>query len=137
MFFEFYLTIPANTAKANEITKECSIGYGVINKVDVQFPSGCAGFAHLAIDRFKHQILPTNIDGYFTSDNTTITTNEDIEVYDKPFTVYIRGYNTDDTFDHTIYVRVYVSLKKVVEQVISAESLSTSLMSQFSEMGVQ
>jgi hypothetical protein len=127
MFYEFSLTIPPNTAQVNEILKECIVCYGVINKIEVQFPSGCAGFAHLAIDRNTHQILPTNIDEYFTSDDTTITTDEEIEIRDKPFMLRIRGYNTDDTYTHTIYVRVYVALKGEGVQMLTAVEVSRNL----------
>jgi len=133
MFYQFALPLPANTAKADEINLECVLSYGKIRKIDVQFPTGCGGFAHLAIDRFGRQLLPTNTGSYFVSDGELISSDEDIDIMDRPYSIYLRGYNTDDTYSHTIYVRVFLHLELEGVMVQAAEKLSQQLITQLQE----
>lgn len=124
MFYNFPLTIPSNTAKDDEIFQECIINYGVIKKIDILFPSGCCGFAYVRVHRNNTQILPTNDGQFFASDNEAITTNEHIEVLDRPFILTFSGYNLDDTYDHTIYLRIWLendddSLKQQLNSAIT------------------
>jgi hypothetical protein len=108
MFYNFPLTIPANTDKGDDVEIICPITYGIIKKFDILFPDGCAGFAKIRIHHNNTQILPTNDGEYFASNNEAITSNEEILITERPFELKFSGYNLDDTYDHTIYLRLYI-----------------------------
>ena len=117
MFYDYALTIPANTAKGAPSEQEISLTHGVIHRVEIEFPAGCAGLAHLAIFLREFQLYPTNPDREFASDGYTIAFNDYFELFEPPHNLVIRGYNTDDTYSHTITVRIGVLPKDVAEYV--------------------
>jgi hypothetical protein len=102
MFFDVALTIPANTPALVPLIQEVTLPPGVIQQVDVQFPLGCVGLVHTLCRRGSHQVWPTNDSGNFSSNGQTITWAEDYELNDAPFVLRLFGWNTDDTFPHTV-----------------------------------
>lgn len=124
MFYNFQLTIPPNTGKDEQISVLCPLTYGMIEKLDILFPPGPCGFVGVAVDRFNTQILPTNPDSWFISDSETITSIESIAIHDRPFEIVFRGYNLDDTYTHTIYLRILIRMEEEMAAGVSAFTLS-------------
>ena len=114
MFYDFSFTIPANTPKDSPAELECKLTHGIIHKVEVAFPSGCAGLAHCVIREGLHQHWPTNPDGSFNADGYTIAFNELLEFTRKPYILTLVGWSFDDTFPHTLEVRVGILPEKVL-----------------------
>lgn len=106
MFYDFAVPLPANTAKTSPVEVEAKLTHGVVHRLEIEFPAGCAGLAHLAIDRGLHQVWPTNPPGSFASDNHVIAFDEAHEFTTEPYTLSLRGWNLDDTYPHTLVVRI-------------------------------
>lgn len=102
MFFSFDVTIPANTAAALPQIDQVLLPPGVIQQVDVQFPSGCVGLVHTLCRRGNTQVWPSNPDGDFHSNGMTITWQDEYELDDAPFVLRLVSWNLDDTYAHTI-----------------------------------
>jgi hypothetical protein len=109
MIYDFQLIIPANTPSATPATLTCDMAPGVVERIEIQFPSGCAGLAGVAIDHRAHQAFPSNADAWFVSDGHVIGFNEQYDLTQTPFAFNLRGYNLDDTYPHTIYFRFGVT----------------------------
>lgn len=105
MYYDVSFTIPANTAKASPTELDVKLTYGVVHRVEIGFPSGCAGLAHLQIRRGGHQVWPTNPQGSFNTDGYTIPINDYYELFEEPYILTLVGWNLDDTYDHTLEVR--------------------------------
>ena len=105
MFYDFSFTIPANTAEANPLRKDIKLTHGIIHRVEISFPSGCAGLVFLQIVQGLHQVWPTNPEGSFNTDDYTVAFNEYYDMTEEPFTLSLIGWNEDDTYDHTLEVR--------------------------------
>lgn len=105
MYYDYSFTIPANTTQAAPTTQACKLTHGVIHHVEIDFPYGCAGLVHLQILHALHQLWPTNPEGSFNADDYVISTNEHLELTDTPYIITLQGWNSDDTFDHTLQVR--------------------------------
>ena len=105
MFYDFSFTIPANTTEADPQELVCKLTYGIIHRVEIIFPSGCAGLAHLQIREGLHQYWPTNPDGAFNSNDERIEFSEYLELYRTPYELVLIGWNEDDTYPHTLEVR--------------------------------
>jgi hypothetical protein len=106
MFYDFAITIPANTPKASPVVTELKLTAGVIHRVEIQFPAGCMGLAHIAINDGLHQLLPTNPDGDFASDDYVIPIDEYYPMPGGDYILTARGWNMDDTYPHTLSVRI-------------------------------
>lgn len=106
MFYEWAIQVPKNTTAAAPLETVEKIALGMIIKVEVQFPAGCAGLAHCKILHQESQVWPTPPSTSFASDNHTITIEENYEITAEPYHLKLVCWNLDDTYDHTLYIRV-------------------------------
>ncbi|OGO08506.1 MAG: hypothetical protein A2Y61_03985 [Chloroflexi bacterium RBG_13_60_13] len=105
MFFEFPLTVPADTAEAVPATLEAVLAAGTVIRVDVQFPAGCVGMVHLSIWRADHQVWPVNLDNDIAGEDVVITWPESYDLEDGPYAFTLKGWSPGTTYDHTVTVR--------------------------------
>jgi hypothetical protein len=105
VFFDISFTIPANTAEATPQEQAVKLTHGIIHRVEIRFPSGCAGLTYLKIIHGLHQIYPTNPDGSFRDDDQPIGFNDYYEFFEEPYKLTLVGWNLDDTYNHTLEVR--------------------------------
>jgi hypothetical protein len=108
MIYEAAITLPANTPRAAPVSLDIPVNPGTVKQVEVFFPPGCAGLAHLTIWYWERQVWPGNPDGYFTGDGQALVFPEDMPVGGMPLVFRVQGWNEDDTFDHTPIVRITV-----------------------------
>jgi len=106
MFYSFRLTIPANTAKEQAQEKVCKLARGIIHYAEFEFPPGCAGLVHVYVLRGIHQVYPTNPDGDLSSDSYVIPVHDHYPLLTPPYELKFCGWNEDDTYDHTITLRL-------------------------------
>lgn len=105
MYYDFTLTIPANTLERSPEMDAVKLGYGIIHRVEIQFPSRCAGLAHVQVKEALHQAWPTNPDGNFSSDGYTISFRDHYRLTREPYILTLSGWNEDDSYPHTITFR--------------------------------
>lgn len=108
MIYEQSLTIPKLTPRSAPVSIDIPVDPGTVKQVEVFFPPGCAGLAHVVLWYWQRQVWPGNPDGYFTGDGLSLVFPEDIQVGGDPHIFTVRGWNDDDTFDHTPIVRLTV-----------------------------
>ena len=106
MYYDFSVTIPANTAKVAATKTVLKLTNGIIHRVEIQFPAGCAGLAHCQISQALHQRYPTNPQGDFSSDDFIIGIDDSLEFFAKPLELVATCWNTDDTYPHTLSIRI-------------------------------
>jgi hypothetical protein len=127
MFYDFPLSIPANTPSSFPVEDEVKLTYGVITHVEVEFPPGCAGLAYGRILHEGHQVWPTDPASWFRSDGRAIVWNERYELLEVPYTMVIQGYNDDDTFPHELIFRFEVLPPEAVTPPSEAVPLLTRI----------
>lgn len=112
--YEQIITIPANTeAGVGEATQKMTLEKGFISHVWLRFPQGPSGLAGVRIYNAADdtQLWPGGADTYFTGDNEIIDfdTEKDIEQdIELDYCVVLHGYNSDDSYEHGILVRIWV-----------------------------
>jgi len=111
MIYTANITIPANTAAANPTLGRVKISLGLIYKVELQFPPGCGGLAHVVINDGGYQVWPSTLDSDFATDDYTISFEDSYLKQADPSELQIYGYNEDETYPHTIQVRLGVASK--------------------------
>ena len=121
MYYEFEIDIPANTKASAPVSQELKLTAGIVHYVEIEFPSGCAAtdgsgnLVHLQIRQPEATYLPTNPDGSFASDNHVIAFNEHKELSPGNDLLKLYAWNDDDTYAHTLRLRIGVLPKDVVE----------------------
>jgi hypothetical protein len=128
MLYTLALEITHGTTAATKVEELLKLTDGVITRVEVEFPAGCAGLAHSYARRGLHQVFPTNPDGDLCSDNHTISWNEYEDMAVDPRNLVIGGWNTDDTYDHTITWRVELTDREVAERLKVQQSMITRIL---------
>jgi len=127
MLYVLPLAIPANTAQASPYEEALKLTDGVITRVEVEFPAGCAGLAHSYARRAIHQVFPTNPDGNLCSDNHVIVWNDYEDLAADPRILTIGGWNLDDTYAHTITWRVELTPREIAERLKSTDTLLSKM----------
>lgn len=106
MIYEYALTIPKNTPQETPVFGVIPIHPGIIKQVEVVFPPGPCGLAHIQLYLWERQVWPSNPNSSFMGDDVHILETEELEIIDPPFEIVILGWNDDDTYPHTPIVRV-------------------------------
>lgn len=117
MFFDYPLTIPADTSITEPAEDLVLVTHGVLHRLEIAFPAGCAGLAHLAILRGGFQIFPLNPGGYFSANKYTIPIDTYYELFTAPYALKLRGYNEDPANAHTITVRLGILPQEVAAHI--------------------
>lgn len=124
MFYVLPLTIPANTLETDPVEEELGLTYGVIQRVEIEFPPGCAGLAHVKVQYHEFDLYPSNPGTWFSGDGFTIAFDDNFPVTEVPHAVKVVGYNEDDTFEHTVTVRINVGLPQLtIADIFGVSSL--------------
>ncbi len=111
--FDFAVTTPANTTKANSQRTELPLRMGVIDLVHVAFPPGSRGLLHVFIERGGSLLWPENEGDGFAWDNFTIVFTPKLQLEAEPFTLVAVTFNEDDTFSHQVNLRFSVLAPEV------------------------
>lgn len=106
------ITVPITATAQAPKRKEVLVCPGVVKQVWLFFPKGHVGTTKIRILRFEHQIWPTNLDGWYLGDGTTIEFPENYPLLVRPYVLNIEGYNTSTTYSHTVYVRFTILLEE-------------------------
>lgn len=131
MHYSFDLTIPAQTTEVNKISLVCPINYGMLRQVEIFFPWGCAGLVHVHINRFEHQVFPSNIDSNYSDNDYHLKFEEYYPILELPYNLAVWGWNLDDYFEHVVTCRFLVIHPSAISTVsgapITAEELAVLL----------
>jgi len=129
MMYVFPITTPAATPPTAKLKTILPLACGKITRIDIQFPSGLQGYAHLALNRGLHQLFPSNQAGDFASSQETIWWNENYDIDQAPFQLEAFTWNLDNTYPHTITVRI------VLEPITITTDLTAELAALLAQTG--
>ncbi len=108
MNYELRLPVPKNTTKAAPVEDTLKTHPGVVTRVSVLWPERTAQLGHCQILRWGKVIWPPYDDMDFTGSGIPVEWNEEHELLDPPHEFVVRAWNDDDTYAHTVTVRVAV-----------------------------
>ena len=108
MLFSGEITIPAGTTLAAPVEVDLKIVRGLITQIDFYFPPGNSCLAFVTVNRARHQIYPTNPDGFIKGNNGMISGQVFHHVKTHPLILSIKGYAPDADYDHTVYFNVWM-----------------------------
>jgi hypothetical protein len=109
MLFTASVKAPANTPKESPVVKPVRLKEGILTKVSILIPSGHAALAHLAIKDGETQIIPWGDDEWIEGDNETLEWEPNYRLPSEPAELSLVAWNEDQLYDHTFYVRFWIT----------------------------
>ena len=129
MLYTKEITFTSGGTVTNQTSSNIKAARGIIHKIEIVFPSGSAGLVKIAIFLGASPMIPSTA-GMTISGNAEIVQIPEFIQLRKDFNIItIKGFNEDDTFDHTIFFRIYVLPKEVLLPVGATEGILASLKS--------
>lgn len=113
MIYSANITTVKNTAQSSLKRTSIHVTKGLVYKVEFYFPSGSAGLMGVAVFDGLFQVWPSNVGQFFVSDNETIRFDDLYLKETAPYEFQVYSYNTDDTYDHVVGVRIGLVSKEV------------------------
>ena len=117
MYYEFDITVPANTAEATPIEQIMALTEGVITYAEIQFPRGTYDLVHCRVFDREFQIWPINRPGYLSSDGYVVPIPDTHELVTTPYELKIKAWSLADTYDYVIKVRITVQRPGEMEKI--------------------
>ena len=117
MLYAHTLVIPANTLPGNPLDGEMGITGGTIERLAVYFPWGCAGLAGCQVLYGSWQILPQTRGQWLTGNDNWLGFEEYMSIKGDPLFLTFRGYNLDDTYEHSLTLHATVLRPEVGEEM--------------------
>jgi len=81
---------------------------GIIHRIGIFFPPGCANVVKITLNRGIHQIFPTNPDGYIKGDGLSVEGKMFQPILTPPYEVYIEGWGVNAGYKHEITIRLWM-----------------------------
>lgn len=108
MYYSFDFTIDKNTDESSKVEQNCKLAPGIIKEIVIQNSKACAGLVYVQIFKSIFQLWPSNPGGAFIMTGEPVPIMEEFEMEGPPWELTLMGWNEDDTFDHTIWVRMSI-----------------------------
>ena len=121
------VTFSSNGSRTNQTSSTLKCAKGIIHRIDLIFPPGCFGLVNVQLFQAGHPIAPSNEGQVYSADDEIIIIPEFTELPSELNVLTIKGWNEDDTFDHTIRVRIYILPKNVLLPVGATEGILAGL----------
>jgi len=123
MDYKYAVKTTAGTSEANAKKTPLKLTAGIITKVQLLHPEGCHGLAYASIWEGGHQLYPSNPETAYHGNDVPMEFEDNYEL-EAPALLTLKTWNLDDTYDHTVYVRITVLRpKKDVAQEAMLELL--------------
>lgn len=101
MQFTYPIEVEPDTTESSPERLQIKLCVGILKKVSVYFPWGCAGLVGVRIMHYEHQLYPTNPDEWFTGNEIFIEYESEYLIVEGPNEFKIEAYNEDDFYTHT------------------------------------
>lgn len=106
MVYASTITVAANTLEGDATRTVLPVTNGVVWLIEVDFPPGCMGLAHVQLFDGKYQLAPASMDESFHGDNVTYSFDDLYLKHSAPFEFVVKTWNLDEVWPHGIQVRV-------------------------------
>ncbi len=108
--YAFSITTDPETVAGSPKETDLTLEKGFLAHARVLIPPGHAGLTGLALFKESGQIIPKTDPSWFIGDDYVYEYPVDIDVdlWSGAYKLQAKTYNTDDTFDHTIYLYLMI-----------------------------
>ena len=106
MIYSAETDTPKNTAKDDPKRTALKVTRGLVYRVEIQFPRGCAGLACCSVYDGGYSVWPSHPGDWFWGNANTIAFNDTYLKLVEPYEFNVLSYNLDDAYKHGILVRI-------------------------------
>jgi len=106
MVYAASITTDKDTSEANAKETILRVTKGLIYRIETDFPPGCCGLLHMQLYDAGYMVYPASPGVSFHGDNAVVGFDDCYLKGAAPYAFLIKTWNLDDTWDHTIQVRV-------------------------------
>jgi len=107
------LTIPPNTPRDSPVSTTVKLAKAILTRISIRIPAGHHALAGLRILYGRLRLWPEEKDTWITGDDETLVWDEYFDLPHDPTRLTLEGYNEDDTYEHSFYVRL-MTLPKAI-----------------------
>jgi len=101
MRYDFAIATPANTVIATPVRVATPLNKGRLVYGSVYFPWGCAGWVHVRILHYEHQLAPHNLDAWFSGNELLVEFECAYDIEQGHTEFKVEAYNEDNFNSHT------------------------------------
>ena len=131
MLHSKHITLTKNKTEAEATSTRFTVNQGVIFRVWLTFPPGCAGLVKLRIFHEGHPFLPVDNNAFISGDGFVFEYPVMFEITTPPENITIKAWNEDEVYNHTIDVQFLIIPKAWVQPVGASEGIIAALRSLF------
>jgi len=102
------LKIPKATPEDSPVERRLKIKEGVVTRWIVLIPAGHHSLARMRVLYGLEPLLPAHANAWIRGEDESLAVDEFWDPAEQPYELTFQGWNEDDTYDHTFYVRVVV-----------------------------
>jgi len=106
MIYTANITTDKDTAQTDLKKTVINVTKGLVYKVEFYFPSGSAGLMGVAVFDGLFQVWPSNVGEFFVGEDQEIDFDDLYLKEAAPYELQCYTYNTDDTYEHFVSVRI-------------------------------
>lgn len=124
MYYNFGISVPANTLKSAPLVQRLPLDQGSVSIVEINFPPGCAGLVSCVLMYGSIQVIPWNADGSLYGDNRTFRLDVNLPVKAPPFEFQVKLWSDDDTYPHVVNIGIMVQTgndKSILQALMEAK----------------
>lgn len=85
---------------------------GVLERLNILFPAGHNGLTFIALFYNRRQIYPHIPGEFLRGSDIFMPFTPQLDVLEAPHLIELKGYNTDDTIEHTVYTSLEINPKR-------------------------
>jgi len=115
VFYDYEITVPANTLDDSPVVTELKLSAGIINWVELRFRYGPSFMVKVKIFQGGHQVWPTNQEGAFSDDGRPIAFSENFELDAGQNVLTVVCTSPGTKYDHVINLRLGILPPEVVQ----------------------
>jgi len=103
------LTIPANTPEDTPVEKKLELEGAILDRIHVLIPAGHHALARFAIFYGIKQLFPYETGTWLRGEDESFSVRLNWSLPELKTTITFKGWNEDDTYPHTFYMRLEVT----------------------------
>jgi len=108
VFYSYDFTVPKNTPETSPVEADLRVTSGIVTRLDILFPPGCAGVVRCAVFWREDQLVPRAPSDWIRGHNERVETRPFWPAPDEETILTVKGWSESTRWDHTLLIRIEV-----------------------------